>query len=147
MAATPAPRRSLFRKYAAILMALVGGGLVAEGLIELAFGYQESRQAAAELQRVETRAAADRIGQFLEGIERQGLDMSALPWTTGLLGLDERRDEYHRLMKLVPAISELRNVEADGRERLRVSRSALDEIGSGADLSKLEAFAAARQHP
>jgi signal transduction histidine kinase len=145
MAAPLPPRKSLFRKYAAILMALVGGGLVAEGTIQLAFDYQESRRAAAELQRVETRAASERIGQFLEGIERQVIDMSALPWTTGLLGLEERRDEYHRLMKLVPAISELRNVAADGRERVRVSRAALDEVGSGIDLSKLEAFARARQ--
>jgi signal transduction histidine kinase len=147
MAAALPPRKSLFRKYAAILMALVGGGLVAEGLVALAFEYQGSRQAATELQRVETRAAADRIGQFLEGIERQVMDVSALPWTTGLLGIDERRDEYHRLMKLVPAISELRNVDADGRERLRVSRSALDEVGTGTDLSKLEAFTGARGKP
>ena len=144
MEVRPPPRKTLFRKYAAILMALVGGGLVAEGLIELAFDYQESRQAAAALQRVETRAAAERIGQFLAGIERQITDMSALPWTTGLLGLEERRDEYHRLMKLVPAISELRTVDVTGRERLRVSRAALDEIDSGATLSGVDGFDAGR---
>ncbi|MGE5096249.1 MAG: ATP-binding protein [Betaproteobacteria bacterium] len=143
MAAVFRPRRSLFRKYAAIFMALVAGGLVAEGLVELGFDYEESRQAAAELQRAEARAAAERIGQFLEGIERQVLDVSALPWTSGLLGLEERRDEYHRMMKLVPAITEVSNVAPEGREQLRVSRAALDEIGTGRDLAKLEAFAGA----
>jgi signal transduction histidine kinase len=138
------PRKSLFRKYAAIFMTLVAGGLVAEGVVELGFDYEESRQAAAELQRAEARAAAERIGQFLEGIERQVSDLSGLPWTTGLIGLEERRDEYHRIMKLVPAITELRNVDADGRERLRVSRAALDEIGSGRDLANLDAFVGAR---
>ncbi|HET9580159.1 MAG TPA: ATP-binding protein [Usitatibacter sp.] len=144
MAAVFRPRRSLFRKYAAIFMALVAGGLVAEGLVELGFDYEESRQAAAELQRAEARAAAERIGQFLEGIERQVIDVSALPWTSGLLGLEERRDEYHRMMKLVPAITEVSNVAPEGREQLRVSRAALDEIGTGRDLAKLEAFTGAR---
>jgi signal transduction histidine kinase len=144
MAAVPRPRKSLFRKYAAILMSLVGGGLVAAGLVEIAFDYEVSRGAAAQLQRVETRAAAERIGQFLSGIERQIVDVSSLPWATGLLGLDERRDEYHRLMKLVPAVAEIRSVDAGGRERLRVSRSALDEVASGADLSGTEAYRGVR---
>jgi signal transduction histidine kinase len=138
------PHYSLFRRYAAVLMALVGGALVIEGLFDMAFAYRESLQGAAEVQRAEVRAAAERIEQYFGGIERQVVQVSGLPWETGLLQLSERRDEYHRAMKLSPAISEVRDIGADGRERLRASRSALDEIGSGRDLSATPEFRHAR---
>jgi signal transduction histidine kinase len=137
-------RKSLFRKYAAIFVALVGGVLVTEGVVEMAFDYDASRRDAAELQRAEARAAADRIGQFLQSIERQLVDVSGLPWSSGLLGLTERRLEYQRILKLVPAITEVRGVDANGLERLRVSRSALDETDSGHDVSHLDAFVRSR---
>ena len=136
---------SLFRHYAAVLMALVGGALVIQGLVEMAFAYRESLQAAAQVQRAEVRAAAGRIEQYLGAIERQVEQVSSLPWDSGLLQLAERRDEYHRAMKLVPAIAEVRNVGADGRERLRVSRSELDEIGAGRDVSRTPEFLRARE--
>jgi len=136
---------SLFRHYAAVLMALVGGALVIQGLVEMAFAYRESLQAAAQVQRAEVRAAAGRIEQYLGAIERQVEQVSSLPWDSGLLQLAERRDEYHRAMKLVPAIAEVRNVGADGRERLRVSRSELDEIGAGRDVSRTPEFQRARE--
>ncbi|HWH39909.1 MAG TPA: sensor histidine kinase [Usitatibacter sp.] len=141
--ATPL-RKSLFRKYAAIFVALVGGVLVTEGVVEMAFDYDASRRDAAALQRAEARAAADRIGQFLQSIERQLVDVSGLPWSAGLLGLTERRLEYQRILKLVPAITEVRGVDAGGRERLRVSRSELDEVDSGRDVAGLDAFVKSR---
>ncbi len=137
--------RSLFRRYAAVLMVLVGGALVIEGLFEMAFAYRESLQASAQVQRAEVRAAAGRIEQYLDAIERQVEQVSSLPWDTGLLQLAERRDEYHRAMKLAPAIAEVRNVGADGRERLRVSRSELDEIDGGRDVSRSPEFRRARE--
>jgi signal transduction histidine kinase len=140
-----ARRHSLFWRYAAVLMGLVGGALVIEGLFEMAFAYRESLQAAAQVQRAEVRAAAGRIEQYLGGIERQVEQVSSLPWDTGLLQLAERRDEYHRAMKLTPAIAEVRNIGADGRERLRVSRSELDEIGAGRDVSRTPEFRRARE--
>jgi signal transduction histidine kinase len=136
---------SLFRRYAAVLMLLVGGALVIQGLFEMAFAYRESLQAAAQVQRAEVRAAAGRIEQYLDAIERQVEQVSSLPWDSGLLQLPERRDEYHRAMKLAPAIAEVRNVGADGRERLRVSRSELDEIGTGRDVSRTPEFQRARE--
>ncbi len=141
----PLPRYSLFRRYATVLMLLVAGALVIEGLFEMAFAYRESLQAAAQVQRAEVRAATGRIEQYLAAIERQVVQVSDLPWGTGLLQLADRRDEYHRAMKLVPAIAEVRNVSADGRERLRASRFELDEIGSGRDLSATPEFRRARE--
>ncbi len=139
-------RYRLFRKYAAVLMGLVGGALVIEGLFEMAFTYRESLQAAAQVQRAEVSAAAGRIEQYLAAIERQVVQVSGLPWSSGLLQMSERRDEYHRAMKYAPAISEVRDVGPDGRERLRASRSELDEIDSGRDLSGSSIFQHAREH-
>ena len=140
------PRYSLFRRYAAVLMGLVAGALVLEGLVEMGFAYRESLQSAALVQRAEVRAAASRIEQYFDGIERQVVQVSDLPWGSGLLRLAERRDEYHRAMKLAPAIAEVRDVGADGRERLRASRLELDEIGSGRDVSASREFRRARAH-
>ncbi len=137
-------RSSLFRKYAAVMIALVGGAMVLEGLVEMAFTYRESLQTASQVQGAEVRAAAGHIEQYLAAIERQVQQVSALPWGSGLLELADRRDEYHRAMKFAPAIARMRNVGADGRERLRASRAALDEIGGGRDLGDAREVVSAR---
>jgi signal transduction histidine kinase len=64
-------RSSLFRRYAAILMGVVGGALVLQGLLEMAFAYRESLEAAARVQHAVVHAAADRIGQHLATAGRQ----------------------------------------------------------------------------
>jgi signal transduction histidine kinase/CheY-like chemotaxis protein len=48
---------------------------------------------------------------------------------------DEREIDFLRLLRNVPAITELAYIDASGREQLRVSRLALDEIGSGRNVS------------
>ncbi|MGZ5032894.1 MAG: sensor histidine kinase [Usitatibacter sp.] len=138
------PRFTLFRKYAATLMLLVGAALVVAGLSEMALGYETSMEATGELQRSEVRTAAVRIEQYLDGIQSQLLDVSGLPWASGLMGLQDRRDEFHRLMKLVPAVSELRSFDAGGRQRVKASRIELDEIDGGAHDPPPEAVLLAR---
>jgi len=123
-------RFGLFPKYAAALMGLVGGALVLSGLIEMGLSYRAAMGTTAELQRSEVRAAAIRIEQYLEGMRAQVADVSSLPWDAGLLDAKDRREEFHRLLKLVPAIAELRHVNARGEEDMKVSRVALDEVGA-----------------
>src|SRR5262249_37432555 len=48
----------------------------------------------------------------------------------------QRRIDFVRLQLQVPAITEVTHIDADGKEQLRVSRLAMDVIGSGEDLSK-----------
>jgi signal transduction histidine kinase len=122
--------RSLFRKYAAVLMLLVGGALVASQMIGVAFDYAEIHESATATQALEVRSAVGTIDQYLRGIERQIQEVGALPWSSGLLGTEDRRVEFHRLMKLVPAIAEIRYVDGVGRERLKASRTERDEIDS-----------------
>lgn len=123
-----ARRTGLLPKYAMSFMVLVGGAVMVAGLIDLGVGYRASYEAHASVQRAEVRAAAVRIATFLDGIRAQLQDVSGLPWSSGLMGLQERREEYQRLIKLVPAIAELRAVDARGIERLRASRQDLDEV-------------------
>jgi signal transduction histidine kinase len=128
-----APGNVLFRRYAAVLMGLVGGALLLQGLVDIVFDYRETREAAEAVQRTEVRAAAGRIEQYLASIEHHMNEVGNLPWGSGVLGLQDRRDEYHRLMKLMPAVAELRSVGPDGLERIRASRVFPDEVLSRRD--------------
>jgi signal transduction histidine kinase len=111
-------------------MLLVGGTLVGSQLIGAVFDYAEIRDTVTAVQGLEVRSAARTIDQYLKTIERQIFEVGSLPWNSGLLGPEDRRLEYHRLMKLVPAITEIRQVDAEGRERLKVSRTERDEMDS-----------------
>ena len=136
---------SLFRKYAAVLMLLVGLSLILSSALDIAFNYFETREQIELRQGVEARAAAARIREYLRGIETHLRDVSGLPWSAGILNLQDRRDEFHRLLKLVPAIAEIRNADAQGKEHIRVSRIELDELESGRRLEGNAAFIAARE--
>jgi len=64
------PRGRLFGKYVAFLVILVGGLLIASGLFELYFSYQEAKRALVRLEREKALAAAERIERFVKDIER-----------------------------------------------------------------------------
>ena len=129
---------SLFRKYAAVLMLFVGIVLFAGGAAEVAFNYAETRAQVELRQDVEARAAAARIRDYLRTLEMEVREMSGLPW--GVLDPGGRLEEFRRLLKLVPAISELRSVDAAGREQLRVSRIDPDEVGKARPVGNHAAF-------
>ncbi|MGH7312159.1 MAG: GAF domain-containing protein, partial [Candidatus Rokuibacteriota bacterium] len=130
------PRGRLFRKYIVLFAAVVSGVLLASGALEIYFSYQEAKAALAAVQREKALAAATRIEQFVREIERQ------LGWTThpllagGAAALEQRRIDYFRLLRQVPAITELSHLDAEGREQIRVSRLAMDVVGSRADYSR-----------
>src|SRR6476659_2572167 len=60
------------------------------------------------------------------------------PWSAG--SIEQRRFDALRLLRQVPAITELSQLDASGKERLRVSRLAMDVVGSGTDYSKEPKF-------
>src|SRR5207244_3673382 len=49
--------------------------------------------------------------------------------------LEQRRIDFVRLQRQVPAITDLAYLDAEGKEQLRVSRLAMDVVGSGSDIS------------
>ena len=133
-----AGRGGLFRKYLLLFIGLVSIALLVNAGIEVAFTYRENERMLAQLQREKADAAAQRIAQFIGEIERQLGWTTQGQWAAG--SVDERRFDYVRLLRQVPAITELSQLDGSGKERLRVSRLAMDVVGSGADYSREALF-------
>jgi signal transduction histidine kinase len=138
------PRWRLFPKYATLIIAVVVSELVVTGAVSLVFSWREIQAHMVALQAEKAQGAASRIEQYILDIEHQ-LGWTAFPRIDSSGdALEQRRIEYLKLLRQVPAITELVWIGTDGRERLRVSRLAIDAVNAGTDLSKEPAFAAAR---
>jgi signal transduction histidine kinase len=127
-----------------VFAGLVSGALLASGLIEIYFSYQENRAGLVALQREKALGVASRIEDFIKEIERQ------IGWTTQpqlgapAAAMYQRRVDYLRLLRQVLAITEISHLDAEGKEQLRVSRLAMDVTGSGIDFSHEPEFTEAR---
>ena len=149
--ATPAPTRSraglrigLFLKYVVLFFAVVLVALITNGAFEVWFSYHEYKSSLIRIQREQAEAAAAKIGQFIREIEAQVGWTTQLPWSAGTL--EQRRFDGVRLLRQVPAITELSQLDATGHEQLRVSRLAMDVLGSQIDYSKDPKFTEAVAH-
>lgn len=140
----PRVRARLFAKYVALFVAVVAIALLANGLFEVFFYYREHKAALIRVQHEQAEAAAAKISQFVKEIESQLGWTTQLPWSAG--SIEQRRFDALRLLRQVPAITELAQVDATGKERLRVSRLAMDVIDSGIDLSGDPKFTEAVAH-
>ena len=154
-------RGRLFRKYLLVLLLLVGGLLTAASAIELYFSYQESQRALVKVEQEKAYAAAATIERFVQEIEHHVRSTTraiaddpsvaaprrrdAAYRTTLASALAEQRElDFLRLLRNVPAIAELRYIDVAAKEQIRVSRLALDAIGSGADFADAPAYKGAR---
>ncbi|QOZ46800.1 HAMP domain-containing histidine kinase [Bradyrhizobium sp. CCBAU 53340] len=137
-------RTRLFTKYVALFVAVVAVALLANGLFEVLFYYREHKASLIRVQHEQAEAAAAKISQFVKQIESQLGWTTQLPWSGG--SIEPRRFDALRLLRQVPAITELAQVDSTGRERLRVSRLAMDAIDSGVDLSSDPKFTEAVAH-
>jgi signal transduction histidine kinase/CheY-like chemotaxis protein len=155
------PRGRLVRKYVVVLLVLVGGVLMASSLVELYFAYQETKRAIVREERARAAAAAAQIERFVKEVERQvrettraasddpaaaqlGQGKLAFRGGLGAALADQRELDFLRLLRDVPAISELSHLDVSGREQLRVSRVALDAVGSQEDFAQAPKFLAAK---
>jgi signal transduction histidine kinase len=138
------PRRSLVRKYALLFIALVGVALIVNSALDFWFSYKENQAALIRVQQEKADAAAQRIEEFVEEIESQIGWTTHAQWAAG--SLDQRRFDYVRLLRQVPAITELSQLDGEGKEQLKVSRLAMDAVGSGEDFSFAPAFTQAKAH-
>jgi signal transduction histidine kinase len=137
-------RSRLFIKYVALFVAVVGVALLTNGIFEVFFYYREHKAALIRVQREQAEAAAAKISQFIKEIESQLGWTTQLPWSAS--SLENRRFDALRLLRLEPPITELAQVDSTGKERLRVSRLAMDVVDSGLDLSKDPKFTEAVAH-
>jgi hypothetical protein len=131
-------RSRLFIKYLALFVSVVVVALVANGAFEVWFSYQEHKASLIGIQRQEAQAAADKIEEFITQIQSQLGWTTQLPWSDGTL--DQRRFDALRLLRQVPAITELAQIDATGHEQLKVSRLTMDVVGSGVDYSDKPEF-------
>jgi len=131
-------RRGLFLKYVVLFVGLVTGVLVINAALELYFVYHDNRRASIEVQKEKAKAAAQKIESFVRGIENQIGWVAQAQWAA--LPVEQRRFDDSRLVRQVPAIAELVQLDRQGREQLRVSRLSLDVVGSGTDRSAEPAF-------
>ena len=114
-----APGR-LFRKYVVYFVILVTVALVTSGLTGTYFSYRDNIAALVGLQREKALGAAYKIEQYLKEIEHQ-IGWTALPQVSpGISALDQRRYDYFKLLRQVPAITEISYLDPAGRERLRI---------------------------
>jgi GAF domain-containing protein/HAMP domain-containing protein len=162
MTTAAAPRGRLFRKYVVVLLVLVGGVLMASSLVELYFSYRETQRAIVRVERAKAGAAAAAIEQLLKEIEQQvrettrtaSDDPDASQVGQGRLGFrqdlgsamaEQRELDFLRVLRNVPAVSELRHFDLAGKEQLRVSRLDPDVVGSQEDFSRSPTFLEARK--
>jgi signal transduction histidine kinase/CheY-like chemotaxis protein len=131
-------RGRLFPKYAALFLAVVALALIPNVISDVWFSYQEQKDLLFRLQREQAISAAEKIGQFVKEIEAQ------MSWVTQLPVATESDDEWRfdavRLFRQAPAVTEFKHLDANGRERFRMSREAMDVIGSLSDYSHDRAF-------
>jgi signal transduction histidine kinase/HAMP domain-containing protein len=134
----------LLRRTFVIALVLVSGGLLTSGAVELFFRYRESVAAIEALQREMAQGAAFKIQQFVRDIEKT-LRASTQAQEIITAGLTEAfRFELIKLLKVAPAITEAVALDADGRERLKVSRVRMLLPDDLRDRSMAEAFRGAR---
>ena len=143
-ASTSIVRSRLFIKYVVLFVAVVSLALIANGAFDVYFSYQEQKASLVRIQREQAEAAAGKIGQFISEIESQVGWTTQLPWSASTL--EQRRFDALRLLRQVPAITELAEIDSTGHEQLKVSRLAMEVVGSGNDMSKEPAFTEAVAH-
>ncbi|AGX86232.1 diguanylate cyclase domain-containing protein [Candidatus Symbiobacter mobilis] len=123
----------LFTKYALTLSVLVGVSLLASGLVQIWFSYQESKQALILLQKEKAQAAAQRVGQYLIHLEEDMANFTDPP--KGLTPLEQRKVEVV-LLRRRAAFKTISLVDFNGHEVLSVSRRGQPVLGSGRDYSR-----------
>jgi signal transduction histidine kinase len=126
-------RSRLFTKYVALFVAVVAVALLSNGIFEVFFYYREHKASLIRIQHEQAEAAAAKISQFVKEIESQLGWTTQLPWSAA--SIENRRFDALRLLRQVPAITELAQIDSSGKERLRVSRLAMDVVDSKLDLS------------
>lgn len=113
------------------------GALVDRRLIQ-ASGQQDIQALRGQILLMQAERIADKLAQFINESESQIGWTTQLPSTAGTT--DQRRFDALRLLRQVPAITELSQLDAEGKELLKVSRLAMDVVGSGNDYSKEAKF-------
>ncbi|CCE03495.1 adenylate/guanylate cyclase domain-containing protein [Bradyrhizobium sp. STM 3809] len=124
-------RQGLFAKYVVSLVGLVVFVLAVNGATETWISYQSTKASLTAAMAEKADASARRIDQSVSDLQRQ------ISWVTRASSktLEDRRADYVQLLSQAPAVRQLYQLDGQGREQLRVSRTAIS-FSSGNDLSR-----------
>ena len=112
----------LFRRYFTVMALGTCGILLPAVAVEMAMSYFEGLRTIERVQTIQAMASASQVASRILTIETQVREVAGLPWGRNGLSEADRRAEFHRLLKRVPAILEISRYDTDGRETLYVSR-------------------------
>ncbi|WP_315701959.1 MULTISPECIES: adenylate/guanylate cyclase domain-containing protein [unclassified Bradyrhizobium] len=124
-------KQGLFAKYVVALVGLVVFVLAVNGVTETWISYRAIKARLVGAMSEKADAAAIRIEQALSDLQRQ------VSWVTraSATKLEDRQADYMQLLTQVPAVTQLYQINGEGREQLRVSRTAILK-SAGTDFSR-----------
>jgi class 3 adenylate cyclase/HAMP domain-containing protein len=124
-------REGLFVKYVVSLVGLVVFVLAVNGLTETWINYRATKTTLTDAMSEKADATAKRIEQSVSELERQ------ISWVTraSVDSLEKRRNDYAQLLNQVAPVTQLSQLNGQGREQLRLSRTAVS-VASGTDFSR-----------
>src|SRR5215475_4198502 len=124
-------REGLFAKYVISLVGLVIFVLAVNGATETWISYRATKTTLIDAMSEKADATAKRIDQSIFELERQ------ISWVTraSVVTLEQRRSDYAQLLNQISAVSQLSQLNGQGRELLRLSRKEI-AVNSNADYSK-----------
>jgi signal transduction histidine kinase len=125
----------LFGKYVVSFVGLVVFVLAVNGALEMYITYRDTTTTLSAQQAQRAEALAQRIESSISEIERQ------ISWATRASSntVEQHRNDYIELLRQVPAIEELANLDGDGRERIRLTRRRA-AMNTGTDYSRDPSF-------
>jgi class 3 adenylate cyclase/HAMP domain-containing protein len=130
-------REGLFAKYVLALVGLVVFVLAVNGALETWISYRGLKTTLTDAMSEKADATARRIEQSISELERQ------ISWVTRAYSqtLEQHHADYVQLLNQVPAISQLSLLDGNGREQLRLTRTAIT-VASKTDFSRDPKFTA-----
>jgi class 3 adenylate cyclase/HAMP domain-containing protein len=123
-------REGLFAKYVISLVGLVVFVLAVNGAIETWISYRGTKATLTDAMGEKAESSARRIEQSVSELERQ------ISWVTRAYSqtLEQHHADYVQLLNQVPAVSQLSWLDGNGREQLRLTRTAIT-VASKIDFS------------
>jgi class 3 adenylate cyclase/HAMP domain-containing protein len=124
-------REGLFAKYVMALVGLVVFVLAVNGATETWISYRATKTSLIDAMSEKAETTAKRIDQSIFELDRQ------ISWVTraSVVSLEQRRSDYAQLLNQVYNVTQLFQLNGQGRELLRLSRTAI-AVNSNADFSK-----------
>lgn len=133
--------KGIFQKYVIAFVGLAVLVLALNSFFQTWFAYRQTTSLAQQAQSEKARTTAWRIDQYMREIERQ------ISWATRASSdtVTQRRADYQMLLQQVPSISRLIQLDAAGKELLRVTRREV-AVDEGIDYSTDARFTSTLSH-